>query len=75
MAEPVRVFLDERPATAASGSSVVDLVAGTDPDLAAALRRGNAYLTDGVGRPIEPDSAVFPGAIYRIVRSARRPAP
>jgi hypothetical protein len=74
MTEPVRIFVDERPAAATPGSSVLDAVAGDDPDLAAALRQGSAYVTDGVGRPIEPTTTVFPGAIYRIVRSARRPA-
>lgn len=75
MTEPVRIFVDERPLTAPPGSRVLEAVAGGDPELAAALREGRAYLTDGVGRPIEPATPVFPGAIYRVVRSARRPGP
>jgi hypothetical protein len=43
-----------------------------DPDLAAAVSDGRAYVTDGVGRPIEPTSSVEPGAILRVVVSARR---
>ena len=73
MTEPIRIFVDERPLTAAPGGSVLEAVAGDDPELAAALREGRAYVTDGVGRPIEPTVTVFPGAIYRVVRSARRP--
>ena len=73
MSEPVRIFVDERPLAAAPGVRVLDAVAGDDGDLAAALREGRAYVTDGVGRPIDPSATVFPGAIYRVVRSARRP--
>ncbi len=72
MTEPVRIFVDEQPLAATPGSSVLEAVAGDDPSLAAALREGRAYVTDGVGRPIEPTATVFPGAIYRVVRSARR---
>ena len=38
----------------------------------ALLAAGCAYVTDGVGRPIAIDDTVFPGAIYRVVRSPRR---
>jgi hypothetical protein len=51
---------------------VLEAVTGDQPDLAAALREGRAYITDGVGRPIDPAATVFPGAIYRVVHSARR---
>ena len=74
MTEPIRIFVDERPLAAAPGDWVLEAVAGDDPGLAAALREGRAYVTDGVGRPIEPTAVVFPGAIYRVVRSARRGA-
>jgi hypothetical protein len=73
MTEPVRIFVDQRALTAAPGASVLEAVTGDHPDLAAALREGRAYVTDGVGRPIDPAATVFPGAIYRVVRSARRP--
>ncbi len=48
-------------------------VAAHDDDLAAALERGSAYVTDGVGRRIPPDGAVCVGDIFRVVRTARRP--
>ncbi len=72
MTEAVRIFVDERPMAVAAGTTVLEAVAGGDADLAAALREGRAYVTDGVGRPIGPDSTVFPGGIFRVVRSARR---
>lgn len=70
----MRIFVDERSFSAPPGTTVLDVVAGEDPQLMAALREGRAYLTDGVGRPIENTAVVFPGAIYRVVHSARRPA-
>jgi hypothetical protein len=72
LTDPVRIFVDERALTAAPGTSVLDALMGDNPDLVAALREGRAYVTDGVGRPIDPAVTVFPGAIYRVVRSARR---
>lgn len=71
MSSPVRIFVDERPRSVATGASVREAVAGDDPELAAALAQGRAYVTDGVGRPLDPATTVFPGAILRVVRSAR----
>ena len=75
MTDAVRVFVDEQPRTVPAGITVTEAVAGDDPGLARAVREGRAYVTDGVGRPIEPTGTVFPGAIYRVVRSARRGEP
>lgn len=73
MTGPVPIFVDERAVAVASGTSVLQAVAGEDAALAAALREGRAYVTDGVGRPVRLDVTVFPGAIFRVVRSAPRP--
>jgi hypothetical protein len=72
MSEPVRIFVDERPVEAPAGATVATAVSSGEPALAAALREGRAYVTDGVGRPMDPDTPVFAGAIVRVVRSARR---
>ena len=72
MTDAVRVFVNERPVSVAPGASLVDAVSAFDRDLAAKLRSGAAYATDGVGRPAEPDSSLEPGAIIRVVVSARR---
>ncbi len=72
MTGPVRIFVDERPIAVASGTTVLEAVGEEDAELTAALREGRAYVTDGVGRPMELDARVFPGAIFRVVRSARR---
>ena len=68
----MRIFVDEQAVEAPSGATVAAAVSADDPDLAAALRDGRAYVTDGVGRPMDPGTPVFAGAIVRVVRSARR---
>jgi hypothetical protein len=52
-----------------------DAVHAADPALAERLRAGNAYLTDGRGIRLDPAAAVFPGAIIRVIRSARGAEP
>lgn len=66
----MRVFVDGRPLEAPAGATVAAVVSADDPALAVALRDGRAYVTDGVGRAIDQSDTVFPGAIYRVVRSA-----
>ncbi|MSR06401.1 MAG: hypothetical protein EXR93_04925 [Gemmatimonadetes bacterium] len=72
MTGAVRVFVNERPVSVATGATVRDAVAVFDETLAGKLAAGAAYVTDGVGRPAEPGAAVTPGAIIRVVVSARR---
>ena len=60
----------------ARGASVRDAVAGLDHDLADLLARGAAYVTDGVGRPVDAADPVGEGgAIFRVVVSARQGRP
>lgn len=74
MSATVRIYLDEQPVDAPAGAAIRDIVAEHQPDLAGALDAGTAYVTDGVGRRIDPGSEAQPGAIFRVVRSARRPS-
>ncbi len=73
--DAVRIFVDERPRAVPGGATVMEAVTEGDADLATALRDGRAYVTDGVGRPIDPGTTVFAGAIFRVVRSSRRCGP
>lgn len=74
MTEGVRLFVNERPVLVPVGATVREAVLAFDPALATALQQGSAHVTDGVGRAIEPSGAVEPGAIVRVVVSARRQA-
>ena len=72
MTDGVRVFVNERPVSVAPGATVRDAVEAFDGVLAGKLASGAAYVTDGVGRPSEPGAGITPGAIIRVVVSARR---
>ena len=67
------MFVNERAVLVVPGATIREAVLSFDPELAAALREGRAYVTDGVGRPVEASGSVEPGAIFRVVVSARGP--
>ena len=71
----IPVFVNDRALRVAAGSSISDTVAASDPDLARALAAGAAKLTDGRGIALDPAALVFPGAILRVVVSARKGPP
>lgn len=73
MTDNVRVFIDEEAVSVPAGIPIHQAIALFDPALAAALNDGNAYLTDGVGRRLVPDTLVSGGAIIRVIRSSRPP--
>jgi hypothetical protein len=67
--------VNERPVDVAPGSSAAAAVRAADAELGAAIAAGRAYLTDGRGIRITPDTPVAAGMILRVVRSARPGAP
>jgi ABC-type uncharacterized transport system permease subunit len=67
------VFVNEHPVQVPGGASMAEAVAALDAALAAQLDHG-AQLTDGRGIALDPAAAAFPGAIVRVIVSARRPA-
>ncbi len=72
----IRVFVNDRPVSVAAGATVRDAVAVLDRELADLLGTGAAYVTDGVGRPVDGGDPVSEGgAILRVVVSARKGAP
>lgn len=72
MSQHIRIFVNEHAAEVEAGSSVRAGVRAHDAALAAALDHPGTYVTDGVGRRLDPDSALMAGAILRVVVSARR---
>ena len=71
--EPLRVFVNQKPVSVARGAAVRDAVAALDADLATLLATDAAYVTDGVGRPIDAgDPVQESGAIFRVVVTARQ---
>jgi len=76
MAETLRVFVNEHPVEVARGAAVRDAVARHDRALADLLAGDAAYVTDGVGRRLDPaDPVGEAGAVFRVVVTARRGPP
>src|SRR5262249_58821524 len=74
MTDVIRVFVNERaidvPAGAAAGTAVELL----DADLGAAVKQGQAYVTDGRGIRLPVEATLAAGAILRVVRPAAQRA-
>src|SRR5881398_986756 len=76
MGPVISVFVNERPVSVARGAKVRDAVEALDHALAELVGRGAAYVTDGVGRPVDVGDPVGEGgAIFRVVVSARQGPP
>ena len=71
----IRVYVNERAVDVPAGTPAAAVVRTADAELGAALAEGRAYLTDGRGVRIAPDTAPEAGAIFRVVRSTRPAAP
>lgn len=71
MTDELRAFVNERPVSVPAGATALAAVQALDPDLAGRVATGGAYLTDGRGIRLPPDSVVAAGAILRVVVPAR----
>jgi hypothetical protein len=68
----IRVFVNTSPVDLPAGTGVGEAVRAFDVRLHASLAEGAAYVTDGRGIEIDPDSPLSNGAILRVVVRARR---
>ena len=66
------IFVNGEVFQASEGEALSGVLAREDADLLAVLMDPDGVVTDARGLPVEPDSAVHGGAIYRIRLSARR---
>lgn len=72
MMTPVRVFVNEHPLEVPGGATARDAVRAADPDLERRLDDGRAYLTDGRGIRLAPETLLTAGSILRVVVTARQ---
>jgi hypothetical protein len=70
--QTIRVFVNASAVDLPAGAGVGDAVRAFDAGLEASVARGSAYVTDGRGIEIDPDSRLASGAILRVVVRARR---
>src|SRR5881296_1442787 len=76
MGPVISVFVNERPVSVARGAKVRDAVEALDHALAELVGRGAAYVTDGVGRPVDAADPIGEGgAILRVIVTARQGPP
>ena len=67
----VPIFINDGLVQVPVGSAVGEALASYLSQLAPELDTTTAVITDARGLPVDPRSPVAPGAIFRIVRSAR----
>ena len=72
MSGEIPVFVNDRAVRLAPSCVLSDAIAAVDAELARAVREGTARVTDGRGIALDPGGPVYPGAILRVVVSARR---
>ena len=70
----VRAYVNERPVDVARGASVRAAVDAFDAEQGARLAAGAVQVTDSRGLPIDPDTLVHGGAIYRLIPVRARAA-
>jgi len=74
VSETIPVFVNDHPMTLPAGATAAAALAALDPELAERLAAGTASITDGRGIAMAADQPLFPGAIVRVIVSARRSA-
>ena len=74
MTESIRVFVNGKGFDAAAGGTALDAVTLHAAADAERVRAGTLLVTDSRGLPISPDSALFNGAVFRLVPNRERDA-
>ena len=72
MSATVRVYVNGRGVDAPSEGSALDAVRLLDGEAADDVMSGKRIITDSRGLPVTGDSAVFGGAIFRIISNRSR---
>ncbi len=72
MSATVRVYVNGRGVDAPSEGSALDAVRLLDGEAADDVMSGTRIITDSRGLPVTGDSAVFGGAIFRIISNRSR---
>ena len=71
-ATEIRVFVNDRGVTVASGSVALDAVSALFPEDAEGIAAGRLRLTDSRGLPVAAETPVHAGAIFRVVAARAR---
>ena len=71
----IRVYINGRGVDAPAGGTALDAVRVADAALADRIASGERALTDSRGLPVPAQSAVYQGAIFRVVANRQADAP
>lgn len=74
MSETIRVFVNGKGFDAAAGGTALDAIALHAAADAQRVRAGTLLVTDSRGLPVPSDSALFNGAVFRLVPNRERDA-
>lgn len=74
MNDTSRIFFDGKGVDAPAGSTVIGALESVNGDTAAAVRAGERLITDSRGLPVELETVIYNGAIFRVVRARTRDA-
>jgi hypothetical protein len=69
--DTIVVFIDAERVEVPPGSTALDAVRRWNPDTAEQVASGARQLSDARGLPLGADSAVYGGAIYRVIGGRR----
>jgi hypothetical protein len=72
MSDTSRIFFDGKGVDASAGSTVIAALETVNAETAAAVRAGESVITDSRGLPIEPETVIYNGAIFRVIRARTR---
>jgi hypothetical protein len=66
------IFINGSTVLAPAGQTLAKVLAEQNPELFTLLMDGTGSVMDARGLPVDPETPVHAGGIYRISRSARR---
>jgi hypothetical protein len=72
MSETIRVFVNTTALDLPAGADVGEALRAFDPELAASVEQGTAFVTDGRGLEVGPRASLTSGSILRVGVRARR---
>ena len=68
----VRVFVNGKGLDAPAGGTALDAIAVQSAEQAAQVREGSLLVTDSRGLPVDAGSALFNGALFRLIPNRTR---
>ena len=74
MTDTVRVFVNGKGLDAPAGGTALDAVAVHSAADAESVRAGRLLVTDSRGLPVDADTALFNGALFRLIPNRSRDA-